>query len=97
MGKLQNEDFKSQTELEGLGGSQSQLLNTDKMYHQTTDSTVKSELDDVRKSIPSNGAQEIYLGDPGTDGTWRLKVVGGALEIQIRTSGSYITKDTINP
>jgi methylaspartate ammonia-lyase len=39
----------------------------------------------------------IYLGDPSTDGTWRLNVDSGKLKVEVRVSGSWVTKDTLNP
>lgn len=36
-----------------------------------------------------------YLGDPDTDGTWRITPSGSDLVFQRRESGSYVTKDTI--
>lgn len=39
----------------------------------------------------------VYLGDPSTDGTWRLRVDAGILMIEVRESAAWVTKDTLNP
>lgn len=40
----------------------------------------------------------IYIkGNATTDGSWRMSVVGGDLLIEVRTAGSWVTKDLINP
>jgi hypothetical protein len=47
--------------------------------------------DDV--DIPSNKA--FYLGDPTTDGSWRITRSGADLVIQVRVAGVWTTKSTI--
>lgn len=37
----------------------------------------------------------LYLGDAGSDGTWRLISSGGDLTIQIRLAGSWVTRETL--
>lgn len=37
----------------------------------------------------------VYFGDPTTDGTWKISVVGGNLSFQLRESGSYVEKTAI--
>lgn len=39
----------------------------------------------------------IYLGDKDTDGSFRFFKDGTALKIQVRVTGSWVDKDTINP
>lgn len=41
------------------------------------------------------GTTPFYMGDLGTDGTWRLMRSGNDLLIQRRESGTYVTKSTI--
>ena len=45
--------------------------------------------------IDSTGA--FYMGDPTTDGTWRITRSGSNLVIQVRESSSWVTKQTVMP
>lgn len=55
--------------------------------------TATSELD-VSGDIELSGA--FYLGDPTTDGSWRLQRSGNNLVYQRRESSSWVTKQTIS-
>ena len=44
--------------------------------------------------LPSSG--NVYIGDPDTDGSWRINVNGTDLEFQRRESGSWTTKTSID-
>ncbi len=52
---------------------------------------------DVNGDIETTSSNAIYLGDPTTDGTWRIIRSGNDLLSQRRESGSYVTKQTITP
>ena len=39
----------------------------------------------------------IYLGDPDTDGTWRVIINGDDLEFQKREAGTYVMKGAFQP
>jgi hypothetical protein len=39
----------------------------------------------------------VYLGDRNTNGSWRFIVNSGALNIEVRVAGVWVTKDTVNP
>lgn len=45
-------------------------------------------------SIPSDKA--FYLGDSGTDGSWRITRSGDNLVFQQREGGAWVTKSTMN-
>lgn len=52
----------------------------------------------VRATVDSDGVttmSQFNLGDPATDGSWRLSISGTDLLIQRRESGSWVTKQTI--
>ena len=42
-------------------------------------------------------ANAIYLGDPSTDGTWKIVISGNDLEFQRRESGSFVFKGAFQP
>lgn len=44
-----------------------------------------------------NSDEAFYLGDPGTDGSWRIIRDGANLVFQVKVSGAWVTKDTITP
>ena len=54
-------------------------------------------------NIKSNASVEaksdgyFYMGDPDTNGTWRIGRSGDNLVMQRRESGTYVTKSTITP
>jgi len=55
---------------------------------------------DEHFKVSENGAEvqsdeAFYLGDPATDGTWRMIRSGDDLLHQRRESGTYVTKQTI--
>ena len=39
----------------------------------------------------------LYLGDPGTQGTWRIGQVGNNLSFQRFESGVWVEKDAMTP
>lgn len=45
--------------------------------------------------VVEDTGRAVYIGDPGTDGTWRMIRSGNDLKFERRESGSYVTKDTI--
>ena len=47
--------------------------------------------------VEVNSDEAFYLGDPGTDGTWRIIRDGNNLVHQRRESGVWVTKHTITP
>lgn len=47
-------------------------------------------------SFVTAAAQAFYMGDPDTDGTWRMVRSGNNLVLQRRESGEYATKSTIS-
>lgn len=52
----------------------------------------------VRATVDSDGVttmSQFNLGDPATDGSWRLSISGTDLLIQRRESASWVTKQTI--
>ncbi len=49
------------------------------------------------RDIEIGAADAFYLGDPTTDGTWRIIRSGNDLLSQRRESGFYVTKQTITP
>lgn len=51
---------------------------------------------DVNGDVEIGSADAYYMGDPTTDGTWRMVRSGNNLIFQRRESGSYVTKDTIS-
>ena len=85
MGKLQNEDFKTEAELTGAGGAKSQLLNDTKIY--VTANSINKTLDDaiIDGDIGGGGgsAEVCVLSDVKTIGT-----NGGSF-----TSGAWQTRD----
>lgn len=52
---------------------------------------------DVAGSVEVGDADAFYMGDPTTDGTWRIVRSGTALEFQRRESGTWVYKMQINP
>jgi hypothetical protein len=46
-------------------------------------------------SLELDSTEAVYLGDAGTDGTWRIIRSGNNLVIERREGGSYVTKSTI--
>lgn len=46
-------------------------------------------------SVEAASAGYLYLGDPATDGTWRVGRSGNDLVMERRESGTYVTKQTI--
>jgi hypothetical protein len=74
-----------------------QLAQT-RIWFNTSDKALKYyDGTQVVSLFSSSNSQELYLGDPDTDGTWRLRVDSGSLKLEVRTTGAYVTKDTINP
>jgi hypothetical protein len=59
--------------------------------------TTMTSLLDVAGDVEIPTANAFYLGDPTTDGTWRIIRSGNDLLSQRRESGSYVTKQTITP
>lgn len=51
---------------------------------------------DVGGDVEINSSNAFYLGDPGTDGTWRIIRSGDDLLMQQREAGTYNTKQTIS-
>lgn len=47
------------------------------------------------ESVEVGSAKWFYMGDPTTDGTWRMGRSGNDLLMERRESGSYVTKQTI--
>lgn len=39
----------------------------------------------------------IYLGDPNTDGTWRIRVSGTAFVVERRESSAWVEKGAFTP
>lgn len=58
--------------------------------------TVPSSRLDVGGDVEINSSNAFYLGDPTTDGTWRIIRSGDDLLMQQRESGTYNTKQTIS-
>lgn len=50
-----------------------------------------------RLDVELSSSSAYYLGDPTTDGTWRFVRNGSDLEIQVRESGTFNAKATIQP
>ena len=74
-----------------------------------TDPTVKAAFQDVLKTLQDNfkntyddlndlstGAT-LYLGDSGTNGSWRLTVSGANLSVQKREAGAWVEKAAFTP
>lgn len=45
--------------------------------------------------VPSDDA--MYLGEPTTDGSWRLVRSGDSLQLQRRESGTWVAKGAFHP
>ncbi len=58
--------------------------------------TVPSSRLDVGGDVEINSSNAFYLGDPTTNGTWRIIRSGDDLLMQQREGGSYVTKQTIS-
>jgi hypothetical protein len=48
-------------------------------------------------SIVVDSGEAYYMGDPDTNGTWRIVRSGDDLVMERRESGAYVTKQTITP
>jgi len=48
-----------------------------------------------RSDVELSSTSAYYLGDSGTDGTWRFVRDGDNLKIERRESNNYVTKTTI--
>lgn len=48
-------------------------------------------------SVDVGAAEAFYLGGKSTDGSWRMMRSGANLVMQVRVSGSWVTKQTIAP
>jgi hypothetical protein len=48
-------------------------------------------------SVDVGAAEAFYLGGKNTDGSWRMTRSGSDLVIQLRVSGSWVTKQVVNP
>lgn len=79
-------------------GNKVVISTTDDLSNTPSEKVVVSEIveSNVHIKAPSTEVSDAYyLGDRDTNGSWRFKVVGGNLEIQVRTAGIWVTKDTI--
>jgi len=47
------------------------------------------------EALDTSATGALYLGDPATDGSWRITRSGNNLVIQRRESAVWTTKDTI--
>lgn len=47
--------------------------------------------------INLDGTSAIYIGDSGTNGTWKIVISGTTLSMQRRESGSYVEKGAFTP
>jgi hypothetical protein len=47
--------------------------------------------------LASSFANAVYMGNPNTDGSWRLIPVGSNLSVQKRESGTWVEKGQFNP
>jgi hypothetical protein len=76
-----------------------------KMHHDGTDLTVdeggvnvtSGDLNLADGDVVASADDAFYLGDPDTDGTWRIIRDGNNLVHQRRESSAWVTKQTITP
>jgi len=65
----------------------------DRLYQESGKTALVSPDGTKELSVTNTGvvaeAQYIYLGDPDTDGSWRIRINGTALAFERRASGSY--------
>ncbi len=47
--------------------------------------------------IGTGNASTLYLGDPNTDGSWRVTVSGSNLNFERRESGVWVEKSAATP
>jgi len=52
---------------------------------------------DIDTTSSSGGANPLYIGDSGTDGSWRFIIVGNDLSVQRRESGVWVEKGSFMP
>ncbi|MFC1546681.1 hypothetical protein ACFL4O_03070, partial [bacterium] len=52
---------------------------------------------EVNGDVEIGSSNAIYLGDPGTDGSWRIYISGNNLELEKRESSSWVSKGTLMP
>lgn len=57
--------------------------------------TTMTSLLDVAGDVEIGSANAFFMGDPTTDGSWRITRSGNDLVMQRRESGSWVTKSTI--
>jgi len=79
-------------------GNKISISTTDLLSNTQSEKIEISEIVEpkVHTKAPSmEVTNEYYLGDRDTNGSWRFKVVGGNLEIQVRIAGVWTTKDSI--
>lgn len=56
-----------------------------------------SSVVDVAGNVEIGSSNYFYMGDPTTDGSWRIGRNGDNLVMERRESGSWVTKSTITP
>jgi hypothetical protein len=52
---------------------------------------------EVNGSVEINSSYCYYLGDPGENDSWRIRINGGVLQFQKRIAGVWTTKGSFGP
>jgi hypothetical protein len=79
----------------GFGANGAERMRIDSSGNVGIGNTTMTSALDVNGDIEFGAADNFYLGDPTTDGSWRFVRSGNNLVFQRRESSSWVTKSTI--